>query len=59
MKRTKRLWHPTYLSTKYKTQRIVDGKIERRQQKISIESTTDTLLQKKNVEKKRRKMNED
>ena len=58
MKRTKRLWHPTYLSTKYKTQRIVDGKIERRQQKISIESTTDTLLQKK-MSKKRRKMNED
>ena len=58
MKRTKRLWHPTYLSTKYKTQRIVDGKIERRQQKISIESTIDTLLQKK-MSKKRRKMNED
>ena len=56
MKRTKRLWHPTYLSTKYKTQRIVDGKIERRQQKISIESTTDC---KKKCRKKRRKMNED
>ena len=53
MKRTKRLWHPTYLSTKYKTQRIVDGKIERRQQKISIESTTDTAA-KKNVEKKKK-----
>ena len=57
MKRTKRLWHPTYLSTKYKTQRIVDGKIERRQQKISIESTTDTAAKK--CRKKRRKMNED
>ena len=54
MKRTKRLWHPTYLSTKYKTQRIVDGKIERRQQKISIESTTDTLLQKKLSKKKKK-----
>ena len=37
-----------------KTQRIVDGKIERRQQKISIESTTDTAA-KKNVEKKEEK----
>ena len=55
MKRTKRLWHPTYLSTKYKTQRIVDGKIERRQQKISIESTTDTLLQKKMSKKREEK----
>ena len=37
---------------------LLMGRLKRRQQKISIESTTDTLLQKK-CRKKRRKMNED
>ena len=52
MKRTKRLWHPTYLSTKYKTQRIVDGKIEKTTTKDFLLNLLQTLCCKKNVEKK-------
>ena len=59
MKRTKRLWHPTYLSTKYKTQRIVDGKIEKTTTKDFLLNLLQTLCCKKKCRKKRRKMYED